>query len=639
MNKEELYDAFARIDEKYVNESSPSDKRKGRGRSGPGVWKNSVLPVLLTVVLLGGGITAGVLIARSVRSSEVPESSHDPRIEAPTNDPAATVPTDPAAPTATTAPVSPTAPNYTRAPTVYYDTDGWPAELPSGEEELKQLKSRCLEIIAETYPEFQRFDPEKIWDRSSSYSDGDWDFVFFIGANERSMLTYRVGVNNGRLRISKDTPFPDDVIVGIQNLSESRMQEYLDKMEAIIRAQIDPAKLKEPDDLRSTMNWTWDYDGGAYMKCESIIYTVDPESFEFGCQGHAHLFAKVEVTDDIENIEQTPAAERTDEPTAEQTPAAELTDEPTAEQTPTAELTDEPTAEPTLTAELTAEPTLEPTPEKNREFRSVQLRHDTPDYLENPSTMYSSNSYQLRPGGGIYSFDDHSYVAFKVFDCGYEQFEKLIAWHGGDIPAETRDMLEKKEAGLLMFWLCDLDGNKIDYVYANKNGIVAFSLYPGEYRIMYEDDGTYRTNYSSIIKVEVEDNESRYAFDGTYYRIYNDYDATGFSAYVCIYNYKRYKPVTITVTDSETGSPVADAKIAIYAQYLNENSKYMLTDSSGFLRLNCIFDLMILTNGPESIDSWHDNISLYFEKDGYKSARIKKALPTDTLFEVQLESQ
>lgn len=280
--------------------------------------------------------------------------------------------------------------------------------------------------------------------------------------------------------------------------------------------------------------------------------------------------------------------------------------------------------------ETVTETEAETEAEKGKEFRSVQKKHETNDALENPTAMYTSNPYNWHPGVGIYS-GKPSYIAFKVLDCGHDQFEALLARTGKKLSdgLDTSYIRENLLTGKLKFWLCDLDGNKIDYVYANKNGIVGFELYPGEYRIMYEDDGMYKTNYSSIVGI-YEDEEG-----SAYYVIYDSEGKVGSNAYVCIYNYQRYKPVTITVTDDITGEPLKDVYVAYQSSYLAEDKDYLKTDGSGQLKLQSIFDLPIY-NWAGSIASWQSDISLYFEKDGYDGLRIKTDNVKETSFEVQL---
>ncbi len=279
------------------------------------------------------------------------------------------------------------------------------------------------------------------------------------------------------------------------------------------------------------------------------------------------------------------------------------------------------TAEETTTVETTTE-------EKGREFKSVQPTHETPDFIENPTTLYQATPYF--PSGSGVRPNECQYIIFRIFDCGYEQFEKVLALEGKKLSdgIDTAYIRENMAAGKLKFWICDLDGNKIDYVFANRNGFVGFIMYPGEYRIMYEDDGTFKTNFSTVVKVEK-------TTGGTSYKFYDNHNESMYSAYVCIYNYRRYKPVTITVTDKDTGKPIKDVNIGYQIQYLNDAFECVKTDKNGMLKFDSIFDIMIEQN-PEGINSWHSDIMLYFEKDGYDRLGTRTDNVKETSFEVKL---
>lgn len=331
------------------------------------------------------------------------------------------------------------------------------------------------------------------------------------------------------------------------------------------------------------------------------------------------------INTEINTVEHEPTAVP-DETTAKDTePAVTDTDPVITETDPVIAETD-----PVITETDPVTTAPDPSPVKGKEFKSVQTKHETNDKLENPTNMYTSNPYNWHQDVGIYS-GKPSYIAFKVLDCGYDQFEKLLAQSGKKLSdgLDTSYIRENMQTGKLKFWLCDLDGNKIDYVYANRNGIVGFELYPGEYKIMYEDDGMYKTNYSSIVGI-YEDEKG-----AAYYIIYDSEGKVGTNAYVCIYNYQRYKPVTITVTDDKTGKPLKDVSVAYQSSYLSEEKEYLKTDGNGQLKLQSIFDLPIYS-WAGSITSWQSDISLYFEKDGYDGLRIKTDNVKETAFEIQL---
>jgi hypothetical protein len=157
-------------------------------------------------------------------------------------------------------------------------------------------------------------------------------------------------------------------------------------------------------------------------------------------------------------------------------------------------------------------------------------------------------------------------------------------------------------------------------------------LYPGEYKLTYEDDGTYKTAYSNIVKVYDESTEKE---NKTYYRVFNDYETVGSQAYICIYNYQRYRPVTVTVTDDKTGAPVADTAVVYFADYIYSDAEYLRTDENGVLTLNSIFDFMLYKK-PGNITSWHREISLYFKNEEYDRIKIKEENILQNTFDIKL---
>jgi hypothetical protein len=334
--------------------------------------------------------------------------------------------------------------------------------------------------------------------------------------------------------------------------------------------------------------------------------------------GELIAFVKLSEAEAASILATLPVRETGDRPATE-VPAT-ATPEPTL---PPATATPEPTLPP---ATATPEPTLKP------EFKSMQESHITPDGITQPSRMYSSDPSMLHRPCGIHGSERVS-IVFRVFDAGYEQFEKLDAHQGRAIPQITRDYMDRFIEGKMKFWICDVDGNKIDYVFANKDGFVQFILYPGTYTAMYEDDGVYKTIVSSVITVE-EDTCGSPIYD-VFYTIYDTDGKVGDLSYIIIYNYERYKPVTVKVTDEETGMPVPDTYVAYQAQHLSEGTEYFKTDENGELKLNSIFDF-IIKQKPTSIDSWQTNIRLYFEKDGYAGVTIRED-KLKSNFEVKLK--
>ncbi len=277
------------------------------------------------------------------------------------------------------------------------------------------------------------------------------------------------------------------------------------------------------------------------------------------------------------------------------------------------------------------EPTAE---DQKREFRSKQSSHTTPSNITAPTKMDESPQHE---GGGV-DKEAPARVYFKVIDCGFEQFEELLGNHGryDMCSPDTSRYWTMFRNGEFKVWLCTLDGEKIDYVYANANRIVGFDLYPGEYQVMFEDDGTYKTLYSSIIKVEENEDNRRYSYP-LYVQIINPLGYDTDRAWLHVYNYQWYDPVTITVTDDETGEPLADTYIAYHAAFLSSQymDRYYKTDSDGKLSLSCIFDIIDKVN-VAFMGSWHDDITLYFKKDGYDPIVVKTDNVRETGFNIRL---
>jgi len=93
------------------------------------------------------------------------------------------------------------------------------------------------------------------------------------------------------------------------------------------------------------------------------------------------------------------------------------------------------------------------------ELYSVQKTHETPDY-------YGLNS-SVQPAPNA-----NRYLAYvKVKKCVYAE--------GGIQATAFTDKAVK-------VWLCDKQGNRIDYVYSNANGLVLFEVFPGEYTVVAE---------------------------------------------------------------------------------------------------------------------------------------------------------
>ncbi len=413
-----------------------------------------------------------------------------------------------------------------------------------------------------------------------------------------------------------------------------------------IRGEADPNNIFDthdnnvPFEITGTEIWPMYLTVGTDFETADSQETTDPETIapdETAVPDDTTAPGETAVPDDTTAPGETAVPDNT---TAhDETASPETTGWEDIHGTETVEETETETTVPETTeAETDIETTTPVTePDPHREFRSVQTSHTTPDSVDKPTIVSQSSPYAKRKAGGVYCAHPSAEFVFEVVDCGYVQYEKYQAVQGNPLPDVTAEYLEKIASGKLKVWLCDLDGNKIDYVYANKNGYVRFVLYPGKYKAMYEDDGTYKTCSSCMIEVEEETLDT--GEKKAYYNVYYNDGTNADRPYLFIYNYNIYKPVTIRVKDDATGQPLADTYVVYQGQYLSSSikkrSRYLKTDKNGEITSNSIFDI-ILAQDPAFISSWQRDAAFYFEKDGYDGIAIKGRAPTDVLFEIKL---
>lgn len=308
MNNKEIYDAFAGIDEELVRSSSPEAMRSrgSRSRRSGDNGKKNPFPVIITVVLLAAGIAAGVIISMKVRgkvggpsSSGQPLSSGQPALDGPTATPWPTSQnqsTDSPEPTPTEAAIV-----YVPAPTFKLDSSGWPGEIPWEIEEPEQYKKLAQDVyttLVNYYPELAAYDKDKLLIYTYNVHLGKWVFSYSVAAGGIELKTYRLerdGIDL-KLEVNNTYRFPDAVCRKLQSITDEQMEAYIAQLESAIRSQMTPGKFVEVEDLRSNMALYWTMeDGVPVLKCEAIINTLDPESTEFGCMGHNHFFAQIQV--------------------------------------------------------------------------------------------------------------------------------------------------------------------------------------------------------------------------------------------------------------------------------------------------------------------------------------------------------
>ncbi|MBR5779686.1 MAG: hypothetical protein IKY21_03570 [Clostridia bacterium] len=117
-----------------------------------------------------------------------------------------------------------------------------------------------------------------------------------------------------------------------------------------------------------------------------------------------------------------------------------------------------------------------------------------------------------------------------------------------------------KKAGLKI-WITDPNGNKIDYIYTNSDGVAAFSAPDGYYKFYLEGDDTYVTSdFSDIIPIPSEG--------------YNY--LTTKEAKVRTYR-KEIDSFTVYVTDVDTGEPIKDVAVRAFGKDCDP----VYTDSDG----------------------------------------------------------
>ena len=184
-----------------------------------------------------------------------------------------------------------------------------PPATPGSEEEMIALSRQAL---TEQYPEFAGLPSDRLnVTVSRMNNDNSWWYVRFIITLGGKNLNwyYEYEYYNGRYMAEyrNGTDYPDkypercfpDGLLGYE-ISAEQMAVYEAELIQQIREQIVPGKLKEPWDLEESIqrNCYWQVkDGWLCLHMEVISNTVDPESFEYGCQGHAHLFGDVQVVD------------------------------------------------------------------------------------------------------------------------------------------------------------------------------------------------------------------------------------------------------------------------------------------------------------------------------------------------------
>ena len=164
-------------------------------------------------------------------------------------------------------------------------------------------------------------------------------------------------------------------------------------------------------------------------------------------------------------------------------------------------------------------------------------------------------------------------VCVRVVDVGYAQFFSYPSWGDKSGMSDGMKILRSTDGRYKNFkvWLCDIDHNKIDYVYPNTEGYALFELRPGTYTFAFDDIEGYTVAKAPVIKFGEEIQDGRYVID---YSEAKDMR-------VMIYDSSFFGKVNIKVTDDATGAPVENVKVYINGSSETPGATYALTDKNG----------------------------------------------------------
>ncbi len=117
--------------------------------------------------------------------------------------------------------------------------------------------------------------------------------------------------------------------------------------------------------------------------------------------------------------------------------------------------------------------------------------------------------------------------------------------------------IEKKG---MKIWLCDANGNKIDYVYTNSNGIARFEItVEGTYTVRYDGDEKYESCAPAATYYVTNDLGTNYAILGSDPSVMEKYRNNTINMY--LYDKNKYLPLTIKTYDASTGKPLGNVTV------------------------------------------------------------------------------
>lgn len=112
----------------------------------------------------------------------------------------------------------------------------------------------------------------------------------------------------------------------------------------------------------------------------------------------------------------------------------------------------------------------------------------------------------------------------------------------------------------MKIWLCDANGNKIDYVYTNSNGIARFEItVGGTYTVRFDGDEKYASCAPSNTYYVTNDLGTNYAILGSDPSVMEKYRNNTINMY--LYDRNKYLPLTIKTYDASTGKPLGNVTV------------------------------------------------------------------------------
>ncbi len=164
------------------------------------------------------------------------------------------------------------------------------------------------------------------------------------------------------------------------------------------------------------------------------------------------------------------------------------------------------------------------------------------------------------------------------------------------------------EQGLIV-WLCDVRGEKIDYVYTNSSGIARFEVYEGTYTLLFEGSEQYVPATTEAFTVNTP----------MIYHLSNPIRVS-----IVTYKSSTFKPCTVTVLDADTGKGISGAHIIGY-EYVDAG---FYTDAQGVATISPLIEfnhigetycgLDVTCNGYASqrinVDIYKSNVTVTLSK-------------------------